>query len=100
MGALAAYEWSACGEPAYAAKWAGPLHATQLGSMGGGVDGELSQRPVRVDCRLSYTTVQATIALFTRLWLVNVLKASQSTEGRSRCHTIEFNIQQSYNDGQ
>jgi len=31
-------------------------------SMGVRIDGGLSQRPVRVDCRLSYTTVQATIA--------------------------------------
>jgi len=50
------------------------LHATQLGAMGGArpmgpfsmgmrVDWGLSERPVRVDCGLSYTTIQATIAL-------------------------------------
>jgi len=53
------------------------LHATQLGATGGDgevhpigtfstgvrVDWGLSQRPARVDCGLSYTTVQATIAL-------------------------------------
>jgi len=51
------------------------LHATQLGATGGDgeahpigtfstgvrVDWGLSQRPARVDCGLSYTTVQATI---------------------------------------
>jgi len=51
------------------------LHAMQLGDMGGAahqigtfsmgvrVNWGLSQQPARVDCGLSYTTVQATIAL-------------------------------------
>jgi len=70
MGALAA---TGCA-------WRPWLHATQLGatgtarpmgafSMGVRVDWGLSQRPVRIDCGLSYTTGQATIAL-SRLWLV------------------------------
>jgi len=62
MGALAACPWSARGDPGYGGKWAGSLHATQLGATGGGVQWGLSQRPVRVDCGLSYTAVQATIA--------------------------------------
>ena len=61
------------------------LHATQLGATGGAayptgafstgvrVDWGLSQRPAHVDCRLSYTTVQATIARSeARLWLVHI----------------------------
>ena len=58
--ALAACARSARDEHAYAGKWAGSLHATQLGSTGGGVQWGLSQRAVRVDCGLSYTTVQTT----------------------------------------
>jgi len=61
MGAFAACAWSARCEPAYAVKWAGSLHATQLGSTGGGVQWGLSQQPVHADCGLSYTAVQATI---------------------------------------
>jgi len=55
--------WSALGDPGYGGKWAESLHAKQLGATGGDVQWGLSQRPVRVDCGLSCTTVQATIAL-------------------------------------
>jgi len=42
-------------------------------STGVRVDWGLSQRPVLVDCGLSYTTVQATIARSeARLWLVHI----------------------------
>jgi len=74
MGALAAAgcAWSARGDPGDGGKWLGPARRGrctprswaqravrvqwELSQWG------LSQRPVRVDCGLSYTTVQVTIA--------------------------------------
>ena len=67
MGALAGagWEWFARGDTGYGGKWAG------LARRGRCTPRIWAQRPVRVHCRLSYTTVQATIAL-ARLWLVLV----------------------------
>jgi len=59
--------------------WRPWLHATQLGAMGAArpmgafstgvhIDWGRSQWPVHVDCGLSYTTVQATIALCGLWW--------------------------------
>jgi len=70
MGTLATAgcAWSARGDPGYSGKWAGlarhgrctPCSWAQWAVR---VYWGLSQRPVRVDCGLSYTTVQATITL-------------------------------------
>jgi len=64
MGALAAVgcAWSVRGEPGYAGKWAGLARrgrSTPRNSTGGTRPMGASQRPVRVDCGLSYSTVQA-----------------------------------------
>ena len=55
--------WCRCAETT-AARWATTAPARPMGafSMGVPVDWGLSQRPARVDCGLSYTTGQATIA--------------------------------------
>jgi len=79
MGTLAAAgcTWSARGEPAYAGKWAG------LARRGGWMQRSwlqpavriqwgLSQQLVRVDCGLSYTTVQATLWLVLHYMLVYI----------------------------
>jgi len=60
MGALAAAgcAWSARGEPGYAGKWVGLARRgrwTPRIATGGARLMGLSQRPVRVDCGLSYT---------------------------------------------
>jgi len=54
MGALAAAgcAWSARGDPRYGGKWA------WLASRGRSTANSWAQRAVRVDCGLSYTTVQ------------------------------------------
>jgi len=59
MGALAAAgcAWSASGDPGYGGKWAG------LARHGRCTPSSWTQRAVRVDCGLSYTTVEATIVL-------------------------------------
>jgi len=70
MGALAAAgcAWSARGEPAYAGKWTGLARRGRWTPRSWArravrVQWGLSQRPVRVDCGLSYTRVQANRAI-------------------------------------
>jgi len=80
MGALAAAgcAWSARGDPGYGEKWAGlarrgrctPCSWAQWAVR---VQWGLSQRPVRVDCGLSYITVQATIAKSATVACINKL---------------------------
>ena len=66
------------GDPGYGGKWTGwlgaparSLHATRLGATAVRIHWGISQRPVRVDCGLSYTAVQA------RLWLVIITITGQ-----------------------
>ena len=72
------------------------LHATQLGATGGPahpigafstgvrVDWGLSQRPARVDCGLSYTTVQATIARSAIVIFISCTNCVQCTSAVSK----------------
>jgi len=71
MGALAGagWEWFARGDTGYGGKWAGLARRGRCtpriwAQRAVRVQWILSQRPVCVHCRLSYTTVQATIALY------------------------------------
>ena len=88
MGALAAAgcTWSARGEPGYAGKWAGlarrgrwtPCSWAQRAER---IQWGLSQRLVRADCGLSYTTVQATIAQSTIVACIDHLCRSETVAG-------------------